>query len=139
MAHRTKTKYLKVFFCLFFLVLAPIASYAATSGSGLVPCGNEGDPACTLNDFLYVLIPSIIQYILYTIVPILALLWFVFAGFKMMTSGGDPGKFKEGKNMIIYGAVGIILVFSAYIIVEAFLNLIGADTWVFQFMTPPTP
>ncbi|MDD5639911.1 MAG: pilin [Candidatus Pacebacteria bacterium] len=133
MVYRTKIKYLKAFFCLFFLVL-PIFIHADTSSSGLVPCGNEGEDACTLNDLLYTLIPNVIQYILYTIVPILAVLWFVFAGFKMMTSSGDPAKFKEGKNMLIYGAVGIILVFSAYIIVETFLKLIGADSWVYEFM-----
>jgi len=133
MTHKTKTRYLKVFFCLFFLVLvfAPVFSiYAA----GLVPCGNEGEEACTLNDLLYVLIPGVINFILYTLVPALAILWFAFAGFKMMTSMGDPGKFNEGKNMIIYGAIGIVLIFSAYIIVEAFLKLIGAQDWVFQFM-----
>lgn len=133
MANKTKNKFIKVFFCLFFLVLllAPAFSiYAA----GLVPCGNEGQPACTLDDLLYVLIPNVLKFLIYTIVPILAVLWFVFAGYKMITSGGNPQKFAEGKNMIIYGAVGILLILSAYIIVEAFLKLIGAQDWVFEFM-----
>ncbi|MFA6252360.1 MAG: pilin [Candidatus Paceibacterota bacterium] len=133
MTHKTKRKLIKVFFCLFFLVLvfAPVFSIYA---EGLVPCGNEDQPACTLDDLLYVLIPNVLKFLIYTLVPILAVIWFVFAGYKMITSGGNPSKFNEGKNMIIYGAVGILLVLSAYVIVEAFLKLIGAKDWVFEFM-----
>ncbi|MCK9577900.1 pilin [bacterium] len=132
MIHKAKIKLLKVFFCLFFLVLvfAPTFSiYAA----GLVNCGNEGQQPCTLADLLG-LIPSVIDFFIYSIATPLALIWFALAGYKMITSGGSPQKYAEGKNMLIYGAVGVLLILGAYMIVEEFLTLIGAKGWVFEFM-----
>jgi Mn2+/Fe2+ NRAMP family transporter len=36
-----------------------------------------------------------------------------YAGFKYVTSGGDPTKTKEAREQIIYSAVGIIIAISA--------------------------
>lgn len=109
------------FFLISFFIFPIIHTYAA----GLVPCGDTPDDPCTVEDF-FELIRNVLDYIWKILAPILALLWFGFAGYKMMLSQGDPGKFNEGKNMLLYGIIGIIIIFSAPIIVEAFLDLVGA-------------
>lgn len=123
------------FFCLFFI----IASLSANDvlAAGLVPCGDTADDPCTIDDFIE-LIGNVLSYIWIILVPALGLLWFGFAGYKMMLSQGDPGKFNEGKNMLLYGTIGIIVVYTAPLLIKSFLSLIGADDWVFFFFGSDT-
>lgn len=98
-------------------------------GGPLVQCGNKPDDPCNFED-IFCLIRQVLDYVIGTLTPLLALLWFGFAGYKMMLSQGNPSKFNEGKNMLLYGIIGIIVIFSAPIIIKSFLQLIEADDWV---------
>jgi type IV secretory pathway VirB2 component (pilin) len=117
---------------LFLSVAAPV--FAA----GLVNCGNEGQPACTLTDLIgggtnKGLIGGIIDFILATIVPVLAVAGFVIAGIMMMTSAGDPGKFQKAKLGMIWIVIGVIIVYGAWFIVTSFVTAIGGQSWTLQF------
>jgi len=48
------------------------------------------------------------------IVGSLALLMFVFGGLTWMTSSGNPEKIQKGKNIIVWAAIGLVIVFFAY-------------------------
>lgn len=57
-------------------------------------------------------VTKIINFIFVLATPIFALM-VLWGGFNIMTSAGDPEKFKTGTNTIIYAAVGFIVVLLA--------------------------
>lgn len=59
------------------------------------------------------LIKSLLQFI-----TIIAVLFVIYAGFQLMTAGGDEEKMKKAKTIIIQVVVGIIVVWVAYSIVS---------------------
>ncbi len=63
------------------------------------------------------LIKSILSFV--TIVAVVYCLW---AGFQIMTAGGDEEKVKSGRKTIIQVIIGIVVMWLAYAIV----------TWVIQ-------
>ncbi|MFA5013110.1 MAG: pilin [Candidatus Paceibacterota bacterium] len=115
----------------------------------IVCCGN-GDPIlngqpnpaykpCTFND-IFCTINRIVHFILFEIVPALALIWFAIAGFTIITAAGDPGKVTQGRQMITYAVIGLLVVFTAWILVYEFVGFIGgADQkeWLLQFFKKP--
>ena len=128
---RTKTKRLIFASLLFFLFLSFAPAFAA-----LVTCGNEGQPACTFDDLIGPdsLLTKVIDFVLYDIVPPLAIFGVVWAAIIMMTSGGDPGKFKQGKNAMLAIAVGLIIIYLSWFIVKSFIQFLGGkEDWTLKF------
>ena len=118
-----KTKKIFLLFTLLFLAVSPVL------GDGLVPCDGWD---CT-SDNLTGMISSIFDLIAFQIVPALAVIGFVIAGIIMITSGGDPAKFNQGKSAMIAIAVGLIIVYLAWAIVELFIDIIGGAEWTKMF------
>lgn len=48
------------------------------------------------------------------VVGSLALLMFVYGGIVWMTSSGSAEKVKQGRDIIVWSAIGLVIVFSAY-------------------------
>lgn len=63
------------------------------------------------------LIGKIIKAVL-GIVGSLSLLMFIFGGLTWMTSGGNEEKIKKGKQILVNAALGIIVIFSSYSILN---------------------
>jgi hypothetical protein len=57
----------------------------------------------------------------------------IFAGFKFVTSEGDPEKVANARKTALYGIGGFILVVSSFLI----MNLIASFTGVTQFSPKP--
>jgi hypothetical protein len=57
------------------------------------------------------------------IVGILALFMLIFQGIRMITSGGDPAKFKAARAGVVSAVIGIIVVSAAYFIVRIATSL----------------
>ena len=55
---------------------------------------------------------------LFTFIGALALLVFVYGGFKMIISAGDTAKIKEGKDAMVAAVIGIVIAFSGVAIVK---------------------
>lgn len=60
------------------------------------------------------------------IVGSLALLMFIFGGITWMTAAGNEQSVTKGKNIIIWAALGLVVIFSSYAIVKLVLQAIGA-------------
>lgn len=65
--------------------------------------------ADTPQEFIGVIIDAVLG-----LVGSLALLMFVFGGITWMTSSGSAEKVKKGKDIIVWAAIGLVVVFSAY-------------------------
>jgi len=78
-------------FLLSFFLISLAGFVFAEENKGLVPCGNPGQKLCTICDF-FVLASNIINFILFTIVPPLAILLLSVGGFMYMIAYMAPGQ-----------------------------------------------
>lgn len=68
----------------------------------------------------------------------IAMIFAIYGGFTILTSGGDEEKVKKGKNLIIYVVIGLALVFLASQIVTWIIgimsdeDIVGPATTTFQ-------
>jgi hypothetical protein len=113
---------IKIIVLSFLILILPFGLVAA---SGLVPCELG---ACTICH-LFQLFTNIVTFVLTIIVPPVATIMFLYGGILFYTSGGVPEKVKKAKDVITYAIFGIIIIYSAWVIVGAFLSAIGVADW----------
>jgi hypothetical protein len=65
---------------------------------------------------------QVILTIFFGILSAASLLIIMLAGFRYVTSSGDPGNMAKAKNTIIYAAIGLVVSMSAFAIVAFLLN-----------------
>jgi len=68
------------------------------------------------------LVTAIIKFI-FNLSLWVAPIMFIVAGFYYITAAGNPEKVKTAKNILIYTAIGLIIVISARALVELFQSL----------------
>lgn len=92
------------------LVFAQAVEVDNTGGntSGVVKLENKLN-ADTPQELIGIVIDAVLG-----IVGSLALLMFVFGGITWMTSSGSADKVKKGRDIIVWAAIGLVIVFSAY-------------------------
>ncbi len=96
------------------LLLVPAIAFGQ---EGLVPCGNEGQRECGFDDFL-VLIQSVINFLMFSVAAPLATVSFAWAGFKLMTAGGNQSAMEDAKKIFTAVLFGLGLALSAWLIVK---------------------
>ncbi len=79
---------------------------------------------CTFCHF-FVMIEGIISFILVDIVPFLALIMIIAAGFMFYLAGGKPETLSKAKSFLTSVFIGLFIVYGAYIFIGFFLNAIG--------------
>ena len=91
---------------------------------GLVPCGNPGQPACTINDF-FIMLARIFNFIVWWVATPLAILMMTIGGIMIMISAGNPNLASKGKEALQWSAIGLALVFCSWLIVNFILTTLG--------------
>lgn len=81
-------------------------------------CGNLGN--CSLDDIMIVF--SNVSLFILGVIGSLVLLMYVIGGFYWLTSRGDPGDVKKGKDYIKISTTGLIIVLFAYVFIEFLLR-----------------
>jgi len=89
-------------------------------------CACCGD--CTANDFLGVGLN--ISNIILKYLGVIALVLFIFGGIMWMTSAGSEEKVKKGKAIIMGAVVGMVIVLSAYIIVQMLMQALHTEGYL---------
>lgn len=79
-----------------------------------ISCINSGN--CSVNDMMLVGI-NLTRFLL-GIIGSVALFFFMFAGFKMLTSRGNEKDITSAKQMMVQTIIGILVFLSAYLIVD---------------------
>ncbi len=101
-----------IFFLLFSALLLIPVSISLAAASATTPC-----LTCLTNplstDSPQVLIGNIINAAL-GVVGSIALLMFIYGGFTWMTSGGSADKIKKGRDILMWSAIGLIVIFASY-------------------------
>ena len=55
----------------------------------------------------------------------LALVYFLYGGFNLLTSAGSPDKIKRGKEIILSAIIGLAIAFSAFALVQFVVTALG--------------
>lgn len=114
-----------IFVSVFLILIMPILSFAAFDPlKGLVSCDGTVASPCDFNAFLN-LINTVIKFILfYMAIPIAAIM-FVYAGFKLVTSGGSTEARTKAKEIFWNALLGLVLAAAAWLIVKTLLSILG--------------
>jgi len=119
------------------LAQAPARTGCPAADQGFVPCGNmvcdnngvcDDTCPCGLCD-LFDMINRIVKFIMINIVPIVAVLFIAYGGFNYVISAGDEAKLKKSKDTFTTVAIGLVIVYGAWMAVGFALDMIGVATW----------
>jgi len=61
--------------------------------------------------------------IVLTFIGILAVAFIIYAGFLMMTAGGNEDQIESGKKIIIWAAIGILVILFAWVIIAFVIDV----------------
>jgi len=109
-----------------FLFLSPLSIKAA----GLVPCGGPDENPCTACDLL-VLAQNVLQFAL-KMAFLIVIGFIVYGGFRWIFSLGKEENIKAGQQIILNAIIGLIIILTAWIIVNTIFWFIAqAGGWDF--------
>lgn len=104
--------------------------------AGIVPCDGSKGNECNLGA-LGQMFRNIIEYSI-QVGLVLAAVSFAYAGWLFMSANGDSGKLTQAKNIFWRVLIGVILVMSAFLIVQIILSSLGfteeAGQWINKFI-----
>jgi len=123
-----------LFFPLIGLALSSYQGYGTTIYyEGLVPCGKseplaEGESEevklpCQFCHF-FVMFKSILDFVL-KLVIIIAVLMLTVGGFMFFFAGGNPAALDRAKGILTSTAIGLVIIFAAWLIVNSILTFPG--------------
>jgi cation transport ATPase len=103
------------------------------SAEGLIPCKGTKENPCTACD-LFVLFRNVLNFLLFTIVPLLAAIIIAWGAFRALLgmAQGKVEEWKKGKDVLIAVIIGLVIIYSAWLLVGLFLTTIGVtsiDGW----------
>ena len=119
----------KVFFAavavlfIFLNLAAPLDAQAAEL-LPLVQCGNTGQEPCEICD-LFVLLQNVLNFVMFRLAPMIAVVLFVWAGFKIVLASTNPGKVSEGFTLMKYTAIGLLLIFGSWMLTNFVMQLLA--------------
>lgn len=116
----TKKIFKIINYFLIFTIVFPFIVQAA----GLVPCGGENEPECTLCH-LFEFIKKILDLIFEKIAPWILIIIFFYGGFLWLFSGGKEETIKRGQTLIMNAIIGFVIVFCAWLIVNTLFWIIA--------------
>ena len=147
-----KLNKLIIFFVLLLLLLPSFTFAINVPGWPLVPCGlSQDNPGTPINEAkscgrcdLFQLLKNLIDFVIGGLMPPLAVLLFVWAGFLILLSGANPGLYAQGQTIFKNTFYGIMILLSAWMITNTLILSVGArynnagNWWQFT-CTEPAP
>ncbi len=132
-------KYFFLFFCLIFvfnilLVTKPVFAQAVITGSPSGSIGNSqssNPPPVKLDNPLgngVTDVPTLIGRIIRAVLGVvgsLALVMFIYGGFTWMLAAGSSEKVKKGRDIIVWAAIGLVIIFTSYALVSFIIESVG--------------
>lgn len=119
----------KSIFTIYYLLITATAVFA-TNGSEITGKGKLGEDlfelpnplkTTSIVDLLYKIIDALTKFVA---TPV-AVLMIIIGAFQMLSAGGDPEKFKKGKNTILYAAIGFAVLLLARLIIGLVQEILG--------------
>ncbi len=95
------------------------------ANAALVTCGT-GKSMCTLCDLIAGM-NNVIQYLMKIAIGV-ALLAMAIGGVMYIVSAGDSGLIDQAKSTLKNAAIGFVIIFAAFLIIDTTINYIGSKT-----------
>lgn len=92
---------------------------------GYVPCATDTSAVLNLDCFLDLL--SGVSKLILGLTGSLALLYFVYGGIVLLTSGGVEARITNGKTILSHAIIGVIIIFGAYLLVVTIEKIVGVQ------------
>jgi hypothetical protein len=126
-------KKLSILFLIIFLgiLFLPLMSSAA----GLVPCGGESEPACQFCH-LFAMFQKIIDFVLVYLVFPAATLLIIIGGIRFFLYAENPEEVEKAKSMLTATIIGLVIIFSSWLVVGLFLTAVGLSTFTVSSIWP---
>ena len=106
-----------------FLLFLPLFALAGFWGE--INCGpGDGLPDCQPCHILE-LFNEVVEWLSTVFVPVIAALLFCWAGIVFFFAAGNPEQINKGKAIIRTTIIGLLIFYTAYIIVGLFLSVFG--------------
>ncbi len=99
----------------------PVSEIIQKCGSQLTPKGECADVS------IFVTLAIAVGKYVFSIVGALALLFFIYGGFVLIFSQGNKEKVKSGMGIMAAAGVGLVIVFSAYVLVQFLSGALGVS------------
>jgi len=116
----------KNLFLIFILVLLLLPSIAfAVPGLPIVQCGTSATADCTRCD-LFKLLKNLIDFTVGVLMPAVAILLFVWAGFLILLGGANTNLVTQGRQIFSTTFFGILITLSAWMITNTLIQSVGA-------------
>lgn len=104
----------------FLFVFAPTVNAAGPFTGQIVPCGTSTTAPCGYCD-LFTLAQNIMNFLVY-IAVFVAVLLFVYAGFKLITSGGNQAALTQAKGIFTSVVIGLVITLGSWLIVDTVMK-----------------
>ena len=105
---------------------------ALSLAEGLVPCGTTANP--TSCDFVQLmsLVNTVINFLLFKMVVPIAAIMFAYAGFLLVTAGGEAAHARtKAKSIFTNAVLGLIFAVAAFLIIRTILSILGYEgNWI---------
>lgn len=92
---------------------------ALAQGNGLVP---NCDPTECGEEQLLQLGVSVINFMIDFLAFPLVVIFFLWGGFLLLTSGGSPDRIERGKKAITGAVIGLVIVLTSVVVINVFLD-----------------
>lgn len=110
-------------------ILSPLMALAGgvDCPTGLVPCGTKTCP-CKLCDF-FIMFDNIVRFVLFKLVPPVAVLMLMIGGVMFFLAGGNPGSLSKAQGLLKSVALGLLIIYGAWLLINSFFLAIGVAEW----------
>jgi len=92
-----------------FILIIAIASFLLVGQVAAALTNPLGDNDMNVGDLFLRIVRAFIG-----LIGVVATVYFIFSGFMMMTSGGNPEKVNQAKSGITYAILGMVITFSSW-------------------------
>lgn len=110
----------------FFLFTFALPSNAALISPELIKECDKGVENCGLTEMISI-IANGMDWIL-SIIGAITLIMFIYGGFTFLISAGNEENVKKGRDILQGAVVGLIIVFSSYMLISFVLTSMGYDS-----------
>jgi len=111
-----------ILFSIFYFLLSTLIVEAA-----LVPCGTSTTPPCTWCHLMQ-LIKNVIDFLMYIVIPLAAVM-IVVGGIFIMTAGGSTERVSKGREIVTAAIVGLLIALLSWLIIDTIIKIIAGGSF----------
>lgn len=119
------------------VAVALVATAPSFAEARLTTCGGAGQSPCQLCDvfklgnniFTFFLFPAADINNGIPVVPLLAGFFVLLGGFYLLMGGANPSMHAQGKSIILAVVMGLVIVYTSWIIIQSILTFMGVAEW----------